>query len=135
MMKKGTNEPFSPNANLWLNVKKDIEAKIITGEFVAGGKIPTIVELGLQYNVGKTTAQKVVNALYDEGIIVKKVGIGCFVKPYVKEKLLERHKKELELHINSAVEEAFLLGFDREYVRELIDEMWQSASEKKDPSA
>lgn len=134
-MKKEVNEQFSPNANLWLSVKKDIEARIITGEYAAGSKIPTIVELVAQYKIGKTTAQKIINALYDEEIIFKRVGIGCFVRPYVREKLAERHKAELELHINSAVEEAFLLGFDREYVRMLVDEVWKSFSKKESPSA
>lgn len=130
MLKKGTDKTFSPNVNLWLGVKKDIEAKIIAGEYEQGGKIPTIVELGEQYNIGKTTAQKVINSLCDEGTIVKRVGIGCFVKPLVRGKLLEKHTKELEQHINGAIEEAFLLGFDREHVRKLIDDMWVSFSKQ-----
>ena len=63
------------------------------------------------------------------------MGVGCFVRPFVREKLAERHKAELELHINSAVEEAFLLGFDREYVRELVDAVWKSVGSNEGPSA
>ena len=124
------NKAFSPNVNLWLDVKKDIESKIVTEEYTAGSKIPTIVELCEQYNIGKTTAQKVINTLYDEGIIVKKVGIGCFVKPYIKEKLLERHRYEFEQYIKGAVDEAFLLGFDREYVMKLIEQTWDMTVSK-----
>jgi len=131
MRKKGQDKSFSPNANLWLFVKRDIEAKIITGEYEAGQKIPTIVELVEQYNIGKTTAQKIINALYDEGTIVKKVGIGCFVKPFVKEKLLEQHGKELKQQAVNIVEEACLLGFNKEYVMKLIDEMWDTISRRK----
>lgn len=131
MRKKGQNKSFSPNANLWLFVKKDIEAKIITGEYEAGQKIPTIVELVEQYNIGKTTAQKIINALYDEGTIVKKVGIGCFVKPFVKEKLLEQHGKEFKQQAVNIVEEACLLGFNKEYVMKLIDETWDTISRRK----
>lgn len=130
---KGQNEPFTPSANIWLAVKRDIEAKIITGEYAVGAKIPTIVELVEQYSIGKTTAQKIINALYDEGTIVKKVGIGCFVKPFVKERLLEQHEKELERQIENAIAEAVLIGFDKEYVIKLIDETWKkSVKERKD---
>lgn len=133
MKKKRQNEPFTPSANIWLVVKRDIEAKIITGEYAVGTKIPTIVELVEQYNIGKTTAQKIINALYDEGTIIKKVGIGCFVKPFVKERLLEQHEKELEKQIKNAIAEAVLLGFDKEYVIKLIDETWKkSVKERKD---
>ena len=131
MRKKGQDKSFSPNANLWLFVKRDIEAKIITGEYEAGQKIPTIVELVEQYNIGKTTAQKIINALYDEGTIIKKVGIGCFVKPFVKEKLSEQHSKELKQQALNIVEEACLLGFNKEYVMKLIEEMWDTISRRK----
>ena len=125
MTKQKCNDSFSPNKNLWLSVKKDIEAKIITGEYAVGSKIPTIVEFGEQYNIGKTTVQKVITALYDEGTIVKRVGSGCFVKPFVREKLLKRHKHEFEMYISRALDEAFLLGLDEDYVRNLIDEKWK----------
>ncbi len=131
MRKKGQGKSFSPNANLWLFVKRDIETKIITGEYEAGQKIPTIVELVEQYGIGKTTAQKIINALYDEGTIIKKVGIGCFVKPFVKEKLLEQHGKELKQQAVNIVEEAYLLGFNKEYIMKLIDELWDTISRTK----
>jgi len=135
MKKKRQNTPFSPNENLWLAVKRDIEAKIITGEYEVGGKIPTIVELVDKYGIGKTTAQKIINALYDEGIIIKKVKLGCFVKPFVKERIYEQHEKELEVQIGGVIREALLLGLDRECILKLVDKVWDSTnSEKKSPT-
>ncbi len=125
------NELFSLSTNLWLIVKRDIETKIITGEYEAGKKIPTIVELVEQYHIGKTTAQKVINALNDEGTIIKKVGIGCFVKPFVKEKLLAQHKKEIEKKIENFVIESLFLGISKEYVTQLIDKVWNSETMKE----
>jgi len=132
---KRQNIPFSPNENLWLAVKRDIETKIITGEYEVGGKIPTIVELVDKYGIGKTTAQKIINALHDEGIIIKKVKLGCFVKPFVKERIYEKHENELETQIGGVVREALLLGLDKDCVLKLIDKVWDStSSEKKSPS-
>lgn len=128
-MKEAQDKSFSPNNNIWLAVKSDIEAKIITGKYAVGHKIPTIVELMEQYNIGKTTAQKIINALYNDGIIVKKVGIGCFVKPFVKERLFEHHERDLEDRAKSTIEEACLLGHDKQHVIKLIDEKWDAISE------
>jgi len=135
MEKKEQDKSFSPNANLWLDVKRDIEAKIITGKYAAGYKIPTIMELAEQYNIGKTTAQKVIGGLFDDGTIIKKVGMGCFVKPFIKEKLLALHKKELKAHMISVIEEACLLGLDRDYIVRLTEEAWKEVNcAEKEPS-
>lgn len=128
MTKKDMEEQFSPHVNLWLAVKRDIEAKIIAGEYPVGSKIPTIVELGEQYNIGKTTVQKVINALDEEGIIIKKMGVGCFVKPYVRKNLLDRHKKEFVQLVTEVVETANLLGLEKAYVASLVEQEWEAAS-------
>ena len=113
-----------------IEVKRDIELKIITGQYIAGEKIPTIVELVEQYNIGKTTAQKVINDLHNEGIIVKKVGVGCFVKPFIREKLLFRHKKALEEELLQVAEAAILLGIDRKNIHELMEQAFDLAEQK-----
>lgn len=128
MKKLAQSKTFTPNTNLWLAVKMDIEAKIITGEYAAGTKIPTIVELIEQYGIGKTTAQKIITALDDEGVIVKKVGIGCFVKPFVKERLYEQHEQILKTQISNIVAEAALLQLSESHITELLKEEWEKKS-------
>lgn len=128
---KGQNTQFAQNADLWLVVKRDIETKVITGEYEAGSKIPTIVELVDKYGIGKTTAQKIINALYDEGTIVKKVKLGCFVKPFVKDRLYEQHKKELGKQIDEVVGEALLLGINRDCVLKLFNKTWDKINNTK----
>ena len=110
--------------NLWEKVKSDIEVKIIKGEYAVGYKIPTIVELQIEYGIGKTTAQKIVSELYKEGTIVKKVGVGCFVKPFVKERLLEKHKVQLEIMTKELVKEAQLLNLDYETIISVFSKLW-----------
>lgn len=128
MSSKREEEYLNPGTNIWYRVKRDIELKIITGEYATGERIPTIVKLMEQYQIGKATAQKVINSLYDEGVIIKKVGMGCFVKPFVKEMLLAKHKNQLAGQIMSAVEEASLMGLDKNYVVKIMDETWGQAN-------
>lgn len=135
MSEKKIGEVFGQNI-VWLDVKWDIETKIISGEYTGGSKIPTIVELIEKYNIGKTTAQKIITALYNEGIIVKKVGIGCFVKPFVRQKLFEQHEKILQEQATNIIKEALILGLNKEYVDKVIEKKWnETVNAKKKPSA
>ena len=102
----------SSTSNVWQDVKSDIEFKILTGVFAAGERIPPIRKIAKEYNIGQSTAQKVVNMLYQEEIIESKRGVGYFVKPYIREQLLTERKKNLEKLIVNAIEEADCIGID-----------------------
>lgn len=96
----------------WLNVKSDIELKIINGDFSAGDRVPPVRKVASNYEISVTTAAKVLENLYRDGTLYKKRGVGYFVEPYIKEKLCTEHKKNLEKILNYAFEYANLLGVD-----------------------
>lgn len=102
----------SQSPNVWQDVKTDIEHKILMGDFIAGERIPPIRKIAKDYGICQSTAQKVLNTLWQEGIIEPKRGVGFFVKPYIREKLLAEHKIRLEKTMIDAVEEAALVGVD-----------------------
>ena len=104
---------FSPNVNLWLDVKSDIEIKIITGEYAAGDRIPPIVKIAEIYKVGNTTAQKVLESLYSDGTITKQKGVGYFVKPFVRDRLLKTHEVELKKRLIEDISYGIRVGFDK----------------------
>ena len=87
---------FSPNVNLWLDVKANVELDIISGVYEYGKRMPTIKQLADIYSIGETTAQKILDSLVDDEIITKIHGKGYFVKMYVKDTLLSAHKEELK---------------------------------------
>lgn len=93
----------------WQDVKDDIEYKILTGVFAVGERIPTTRKIAEDYDIGLSTAQKVLNILCEEGIIESKRGVGYFVKPYTKEQIQTERRKKLEKDIMNAVEEADLI--------------------------
>lgn len=120
---KGRREKkFSPNVNVWLEVKADIEIKIIVGEFPAGGRMPSIVKIAEMYGVGKTTAQKVLESLCEDGTIVNQKGVGYFVKLYEKERLLRVHEKELGNQFQKVIEYARKVGLSDEDVLRIVKE-------------
>lgn len=93
----------------WQDVKDDIEYKILTGVFAVGERIPTTRKIAEDYDIGLSTAQKVLNILCEEGVIESKRGVGYFVKPYTKKQIQTERRKKLEKDIMNAVEEADLI--------------------------
>lgn len=111
-MNKNANGCASQSSNVWNDVKSDIEFKILTGAFAAGERIPSIRKLAEDYGVGQSTAHKILNALWQEGIIESKRGVGYFVKPYIREQLVSARKQILERKVLDIVEEAAQINVD-----------------------
>lgn len=107
------NEGLSGNTTYaWLTVKHDIELKIIRGEYKAGERIPPIRKIAEIYDIGTTTATKTLAQLCKEGIIYQRRGVGYFVRPYVRDGLIEEHKRKLAKIIVNAFEYADMIGAD-----------------------
>lgn len=106
----------------WYEVKRDIEFKIINGTYTAGSQIITLDEMKDEYDIGRTTAQKVIESLDEDGTIIRKAGVGCFVKPFVREKLLKEQRESLNRLVTQLVSQAREIGLDDEEIIELVEE-------------
>ena len=91
-------------------IKKDIEFNIINGKYNHSYKLPSILEICEMYKCGKSTAQRVLNEMCNEGTATKQQGIGYFVKPYISKKLLQKYIDEVEIKIEQIVQESCSLG-------------------------
>lgn len=111
-MNKEKNARIALSLNVWQIVKSDLELRILKGDFAPGERIPSIRKIAEDYGVGQTTAQKVLNVLWQEGIIEPHRGVGFFVKPYVREQLIASRKKIIEVTMIRAIEEAALINVD-----------------------
>ena len=96
-----------------------IKRRIVKGKYNASHKMPSENELLKEFNVSKNTLLKALNALINQGYIIRKQGSGTFVAPSVEER---RNKKiaVIAYHADNpyyskiirAVEDhAFLKGF------------------------
>ena len=63
----------------WRQIAEIFRAQITAGELAPGDRLPSIASLAQQYEVAKTTAQKVIEALRDEGL-VDTSPMGTYVK-------------------------------------------------------
>ena len=104
--------PGAENIYTWQSVKNDLELKIIRGEYKAGERIPPVRKIAEIYDIGTSTATKTLSQLCEDGTIYQRRGVGCFVKPYVREKLIAKHKRQLEKIILNAFDYADMIGVD-----------------------
>lgn len=110
----------------WLTVKNDLELKIIRGEYVAGERIPPVRKIAEIYGIGTSTATKTLAQLCKDGTIYQRRGVGYFVKPYVREKLIAEHKRNLEKIIRNAFDYADTIGINPMLIINRISESRKS---------
>lgn len=65
----------------YLVIAGDLRARIESGEFAPGDALPSITRLAQEYEVAKTTAQKALQVLKDEGLARGVQGWGTIVQP------------------------------------------------------
>jgi GntR family transcriptional regulator len=53
----------------WRQIAEVFRARIASGELAPGDRLPSIATLAQTYEVAGTTAQKVIEALRDEGLV------------------------------------------------------------------
>jgi GntR family transcriptional repressor for pyruvate dehydrogenase complex len=72
-------EQFPQVKPLYQQVLELIEAKIISGEFCVGDKLPTENELASMYRVSRTVIREAMKVLKEKGWVETRVAIGTFV--------------------------------------------------------
>lgn len=66
---------------IYAEIQRDIERKIVTGEWEPGARIPSEVELLKVYNCSRMTVNKALSSLAAAGMITRKRRSGSFVAP------------------------------------------------------
>lgn len=66
---------------LYKQIYEDIAGEIYAGKRIPGDKIPTEQELAVQYGVSRITSKRALNILAEQGLVVRRRGLGTFVAP------------------------------------------------------
>ncbi|GAA4363166.1 GntR family transcriptional regulator [Paeniglutamicibacter cryotolerans] len=92
-----------------------IENDIVEGMLAEETQAPSSNEFASFYRINPATAAKGLNLLVDDGILYKRRGIGMFVAPGARERLLARRREEFILrYVTPAAIEARKLGIGTE---------------------
>lgn len=113
-----------PNT-VWEIIRYQLEIDIINNIYKVGERVPSTNDLAKQYNVSVNTAGKALDFLRDEEIIMKKRGIGFFVLPYAKPKIIELLRKDFEGQLYDILRLAKVLEYDKDEIITTISEIWK----------
>lgn len=64
----------------YLFIYEDMKNRILNGEFKSGEQLPFEKELCVEYETSKMTIKKAFDLLVEDGLIIKKRGVGTFIK-------------------------------------------------------
>lgn len=70
---------FRPDVPRWRQVRDVIAARIESGEYPAGTRIPSVLQLQAEFGIATATGQKVHRALRADGLAYTEPGLGSFV--------------------------------------------------------
>lgn len=106
---------------IFIQLAETIRDKILSGEYKEDERIPSARDLAIEVEVNPNTVVKAFDELQREDVIYNKRGMGYFVSPGAKEKILTirlaRLQKEL---IPTLRRESQLLGLSEEELIQMI---------------
>ena len=112
---------INENRPIFVQIAERIENDIISGEVAEETQVPSTNQFASFYQINPATAAKGVNLLVDQGILYKKRGLGMYVAPGARAKLLEKRREQFfGQYVVPMLQEAEKLGITMEQVTEMI---------------
>ena len=106
---------------IFIQIAEQVENDILDGVLKEDEQIPSTNEFAAFYRINPATALKGVNRLVDDGIVAKRRGIGMFVTPGARDRLIERRRADFAAeYIRPLIIEAEKLGIDIEELAGLL---------------
>ena len=106
---------------IYVQIAEWIEKAIIDETLPADEKVYSQYQLAELFNINPATAGKGLTLLLEAEIIYKRRGLGTFVAPEARDKLLAKRKEEtLRRLIQELLNEATLLGVDEQHLLSMI---------------
>lgn len=113
---------FAEEKPIYLQIAEKIEDAVLSGAFREEDQIPSTTEFSVGYKINPATALKGVSLLAEQGILYKKRGLGMFVCPGAKEKILSQRKQDFySSYICTLLSESKKLGLNRDEVLKMIE--------------
>ncbi|MBO9578849.1 MAG: GntR family transcriptional regulator [Microbacteriaceae bacterium] len=107
---------------IFQQVAEQIENDIISGALPEDTQVPSTNDFAAFLRINPATAGKGVNLLVDEGILYKKRGIGMFVTPGARERLIAARRERFRTqYVTPLLAEAAKLGISPEQVAAMVN--------------
>ncbi|KFI71787.1 GntR family transcriptional regulator [Bifidobacterium minimum] len=107
---------------LYLQVADQLEELIISGSAPEGDRVPSTTEISTTYRINPATVLKGMGLLVSQGYLEKRRGVGMFVTPGARERLVESRRKDfLARAVPDLVAQAHDLGITTDGLIQAIE--------------
>lgn len=112
---------FPTDKPIFVDLADKLRDDILAGVYAEESAVPSTNELAVFYRINPATAGKAVNLLVDQEILYKRRGIGMFVAPGARERLLATRRDAFAAdYIRPMLAEAHALGLTQDAIIDLI---------------
>ncbi len=112
---------FDYKAPLFAQIAQRLSEQIAEGQLAEGERAPSSSDLAAFHRINPATAAKGLNVLIDEGLLEKRRGLGMFVAPGARKRLLDTRREQFSArYVVPMIAEAARLGLDLDEVVSLI---------------
>ena len=114
VIRNTTNQP------IYDQIYSQIKAQIIAGKLSPGEALPSIRALAKDLRISVITTKRAYDELEADGFLFTVAGQGCFVAEKNLDLIREQKLKELEDHLDAAVELAAQCGISSAQLQEML---------------
>ncbi|MEV0891995.1 GntR family transcriptional regulator [Promicromonospora sp. MEB111] len=102
---------------IYIQIAQMIRAQVLAGELKEEEQVMSTTQFATTFRINPATAQKAFAGLVEEGVLYKRRGLGMFVAPQARERLLEDHRRRyFEEVLAPALQQADILGISTDDV-------------------
>ena len=106
---------------IFIQIAEQLASQIIDGSMAEEAQVPSINELAAFHRINPATALKGVTVLVDSGILYKRRGVGMFVSPGARDRLLaDRRDAFRDDFVRPLVAQAKALGITEAQLTQMI---------------
>ncbi|MCI6556714.1 GntR family transcriptional regulator [Schaalia hyovaginalis] len=117
---------------IYIQIAEDIRRRILIGDLLDGDQVMSTTQYATTYRINPATAAKAFSALVDDGLLVKRRGIGMFIAQGAHARLIAQRRSDfIDARLAPLVEEALALDLDPEELVNAIRTL--AASRAHDP--
>lgn len=114
---------YSTYAPIYLQIMQDMKKAIVSGSWPPGGRIPSVRDLALQYQVNPNTMQRALAELEREGLLYAERTTGRFVTGD-GDRIAALRRETAGRLLDGLFQQLFSMGYTREEIRRLMSE-WE----------
>ena len=106
-------------------ITRQVKTLILTGVLGEGEALPSMRALARDLRISVITTKRAYEELEREGFLTTVPGKGCFVAPRNLELVRENALRQVEEHLQRAVDAAKMGGIARDEVRQTLDILYE----------